>query len=427
MLRAFLFIPGLGIGSFLCGLAASLFRGGVGVAWVCVSLSIAYARPRMLLALCLFGVCLGMVRIPEEQRISWSAWVASDASARIMLVPLESDRVRALRRQGIERLRTVLAVREATLAAALLYGEQTFTAKDKVLLRDIGLSHLAAVSGANLSFLVLLLLWMTGGRTAGGRFRIWLQQGLIIVCVIGTGASSSMVRAGIMGSIAVWSRSFGRRSRFLRSLLVAGALIAIVEPFRLVTDLGWQFSALACCGLRMAKVADEGRRTSLIEAFTVSFWAWVWTVPLQLWRFGTWSWVGMIGTVALGPMIELLQIGTTVAIIAPHPLIGRVLGAMLSATWGFFEWLRTQQAPLHGASNGMAYLLLYLPLAGLLIHRITWSWGRNVSSFSDVSSLRTMKTVLTWSCFLPNIFDTSPDLAMPLFVSMLRASAAETG
>lgn len=427
MLRAFLLFPGFGIISFLSGLAASVFRGGSGVAWVTVCLLCERARPRILLLFLLLGVSYGAVRVPESYQISWRAWIASDVSARVMLRSSESRWVIAWRGKGVERLQTVLSPREAGLAAALLYGEQSFTSKDKALLRDIGLSHLAAVSGANLSFLVLLLLWITGGRTTTGRFRLAIQQGLVLLCVIGTGASSSMVRAGIMGTIALWSRPFGRRSRFLRSLLVAGAMIALVEPFRLVTDLGWQFSALACCGLRMTTVAEEGRRKKLADALTVSFWAWVWTVPLQLWRFGSWSWVGMFGTVALGPMIELLQMGTAVAIVVPHWAVGKVLGAMLSATWGFFEWMRAQQAPLHGAPNGMAYVLLYLPLAGLLIHRITWSWGRNASSFSDASSLRTLKVVLTWSCFVPNILDTCPDLAMSLFISMLRASAAKHG
>lgn len=427
MLRAFLFLPGLWIIAFMCGLVASLFRGGVWVAWVVVCLIFAQARPKVLLLMILLGMCYGMVRTPEPQRISWRAWIASDASARVMLRYPESRWVMAWRRTGVERLQTILSTREAGLAAALLYGEQSFTSKDKALLRDIGLSHLVAVSGANLSFLVLLILWMTGGRTATGRVRLWLQQGLIFLCVMGTGASSSMVRAGIMGSITVWSRSFGRRSRFLRSLLVAGALIAVIEPFRLVTDLGWQFSALACCGLRMTAVAEEARRAKLVDALRVSFWAWVWTVPLQLWRFGSWSWVGMLGTVALGPMIELLQMGTVVAILAPHWVVGRVLGVMLSFTWGFFEWMRAQQAPLHGASNGLVYTALYFPLSCLLIHRITWSWGRNVSSYSDTSIIRVMKIVFLWVCHLPNILDTCPDLAMPLFVSMLRASAAERG
>lgn len=423
MLRVFVRVPSLWLWPFFVGLVTVLFRDGVMIPWMAVLFWVMVGRGKVLLWSCLLGACWGMFIVPISwQRLSWTAWTIGDDSARISFVTNESSNALRWRRWGKVRLQRVVPSREASLATALLYGENTFSAQDKRIIRSVGLSHITAVSGANLSFLVLLLLTLSGWRHAPYRVRVWLQQGLIIGCVLITGATSSMVRAGVMASITVWARAVGRRSRFLRALLISALLVICVEPRRVLVDLGWQFSLLACCGLAMV-TGEEGRPSALVQALHISVWAWIWTLPVQLWRFQEWSWIGVIGTILLGPVIELIQMGTVFVLLIPHPWTGFILKMFLSAVWGFIELLARIQSPIRGTTGGFAYLFLYIPLVVALIHKMTRSWGGNVSSFFDTSTLCWLKALATWVFHVPNFLDTCPDLVISSFVSILKTSA----
>ncbi len=427
MLRVFVRAPGLWLGPFFFGMAASLFRGGALVAWVAVVLWDIEARGKVLVWSCVLGMCWGMFVLPmNESRLSWTAWIVGDDAARVFLQAEESATVLRWRAWGAERLKQSLPTREASLATALLYGENTFSSKDKRLIREIGLSHMAAVSGSNLSFLLLFLFTVSGWKKLPLRWGVWVRQGLILLCVVGTGAASSMVRAGVMASLATWAGVVGRRSRFLRSLLVSAALILCLEPRRILVDLGWQFSTCACLGLCMATTTEQ-RPSSIFQALRVSFWASLWTIPIQLWRFQSWSWIGVVATVALMPVLEMIQVGTVALLVFPHPFIGSVLSVFLAAVWQAFEYLRAMQAPMQGATGGGAYLSLYIPLGLLLIHKNTQSWGQDVSDVLDVSLWIWGKTVVRWACSVPSFLDTCPDLAIPLIVSMLKTSARTDG
>lgn len=427
MLRVFVRTPSLWLWPFFVGLGSVLIRGGMVVPWLAVVFWIIRVRARLWWWCVVLGACWGLCIIPASwPRLSWSAWVVGDSTARATIVHEDSRGVEYLRRWGSERLRQVVAEREATLATALLYGENSFSSKDKQLIRSIGLSHLTAVSGANLSFLLLFFLTISGWKWLPYRLRVWVQQGLILFFVVFTGAASSMVRAGIMASVGVWAVAVGRRASFLRSLFIAAVLIVLLEPRRMLTDLGWQFSLLACLGLSMASAKEE-RASTVVQGLRVSFWAWVWTLPVQLWRFQSWSWIGMVASVALTPTIELVQVGTVTVILVPHRWAGHLLQGTLSMVWGSFEYLASLQQSLAGASAGSSYLLLYIPLTLLLIHKNTQPWVGDVSSFSDTSRRRRLLALVKWGFHVTDFLDSCPDLVVPSFVSMLKTSARVTG
>lgn len=427
MLRVFVRAPSLWLWPFFVGLGSALFREGMVIPWLVVIIWGTLGRGRILLWSCLLGACWGMFVVPISwSRLSWTAWVIGDDSARVLLVNQEMTSIVRWRQWGKERVQRVVPAREASLATALLYGENGFSTQDKRLIRSIGLSHLTAVSGANLSFLLLLLLALSGWRRASYRVRVWLQQSLILGCVLITGATSSMVRAGVMASVTVWARAVGRRSRFLRALIVSALLIACIEPRRVLVDLGWQFSLLACCGLAMAS-GNEERPSGLFQAIRVSVWAWVWTLPVQLWRFQEWSWVGVLGTILLTPIVELIQVGTVCVLLVPHSWTGHLLEMLLSSVWKFFEVLASVQSPIRGATGGFAYLLLYIPLIFALIHKMTQSWGRSVSRHLDTSTRIQLKGLGKWILYAPNFLDTSPDLVREVIISILKASASTNG
>jgi predicted membrane metal-binding protein len=60
-------------------------------------------------------------------------------------------------------------------------------------------------------------------------------------------ASAFVVRAAIMGGLAVFAAQIGRCSQGLNSLLFAGALMALHDP-HVVLDSGFQLSFIATLG-----------------------------------------------------------------------------------------------------------------------------------------------------------------------------------
>ncbi len=114
--------------------------------------------------------------------------------------------------------------------------------------RTCGLTHLAAVSGTNLTLVVGFLLIIA--RWVGVRAR-----GLTVVGVLGVlgfvllaRPEPSVLRAAAMGSVALLGMGSRGRGQGVRALGVAVLLLLLVDPW-LVLSLGFVLSSLATAGI----------------------------------------------------------------------------------------------------------------------------------------------------------------------------------
>ena len=135
------------------------------------------------------------------------------------------------------------------LVPALVDGEDGGLADDVAAdFRTAGLTHLLAVSGTNLTLIVGFLLVLA--RWCGVRAR-----GLLVVGVLGVAGfvllarpEPSVVRAAVMGSVALVGMGVGGRDRGLRALGVAVLVLLLVDPW-LARSLGFALSACATAGI----------------------------------------------------------------------------------------------------------------------------------------------------------------------------------
>jgi competence protein ComEC len=139
---------------------------------------------------------------------------------------------------------------QSSLMAGLLYGARAGLPKDVV--EDFsrsGITHIIAVSGYNISIIATALLnvLIYIGLRRGKAFYIAVV--LIALFVVFTGASASVVRAGIMGIIVLLASYLGRMSRVGNTLAFAAAVMMLLNPFVLVWDVGFQLSFLSTIGL----------------------------------------------------------------------------------------------------------------------------------------------------------------------------------
>ncbi len=154
-----------------------------------------------------------------------------------------------IRQQAGDRLRAQVPEPYATLAAGMMWGDDSgLPAKLINDFRRTGTTHLLAVSGFNVMVLTKVIFWLL---IAIG---LWRQQAsamalfIVGLFVIFSGGESSVVRAGIMGSVLLLGQVLARRADSLNLLLGTGAAMLFVSP-RLVVELGWQLSFAAMAGL----------------------------------------------------------------------------------------------------------------------------------------------------------------------------------
>lgn len=186
--------------------------------------------------------------------------------------------------------------REASLLSGILLGLDAGIPKEmEEDFRDSGLSHIIAISGFNISLLAGVL--SATFRRLLGHWQALLATltGLAFYTVL-AGAEPSVVRAAIMGSIAVFGAAIGRQQSGLTSLTFTAAVLALFQPLILL-DVGFQLSFAATLGL----VLFAGPWQQALEAKLLQFW------PAQRSRTAA-AWIGEYLLVTLAAQLLTLPI-----------------------------------------------------------------------------------------------------------------------
>jgi competence protein ComEC len=156
-----------------------------------------------------------------------------------------SNRVRKL----IDEATSVLDADIAALARGLIIGDDgDQPAAMTQRFRKTGLSHLTAVSGQNLA----LVLAVAGPllRRARPLPRLAATVALIAWFVVLTRAEPSVLRSGVMASLAAIAFTLGREREPARLLALAVIVLLIVDPL-LVLSVGFWLSVGATAGVTM--------------------------------------------------------------------------------------------------------------------------------------------------------------------------------
>ncbi|TAN33566.1 ComEC family competence protein [Patescibacteria group bacterium] len=196
---------------------------------------------------------------------------------------------------------------KSSLMAGLLYGARSGLPTE--LLEDFnrsGITHIIAISGYNISIIALALMsfFILAGLSRPRAF--WAVVVGIILFVLFTGASASVVRAGIMGVIVLLAQQMGRLSRVGNVLALTAALMLLFNPYVLVWDAGFQLSFLATLGLvylslGIASSLPAPRNDSInffFQTLVQTLSAIIATLPLMLFQFGRLS--------IVAPLVNLL-------------------------------------------------------------------------------------------------------------------------
>lgn len=137
----------------------------------------------------------------------------------------------------------------AALVPALVAGDESaLTDRTREEFQRTGLTHLLAVSGANLT--IVLGVVLLGLRTIGASRRVMLAVGALTVVafVLVARPEPSVQRAAVMGSVALAGLLVGRLRAGLRALAWAVLVLLVFDPW-LATSAGFVLSVCATAGI----------------------------------------------------------------------------------------------------------------------------------------------------------------------------------
>lgn len=236
----------------------------------------------------------------------------------------------AARERIIDLHRKALGQRDGDFLSSIVIGNrQVLLDRDLCQsFRDLGLSHMIAASGFNLT-IVVGATWVLLRPLKRER---WLLHGMsaatMVLFVALAGISSSVGRAAIMCSIFLVCSASGRRTHAYAALCIALALTVIIDPYALY-DVGFQLSycatlVLISLGANFDIVTSPfggSTRNYMRDMFVCIVGAQISTFPLQLkyfWQFGLLS---TLANALVAPMVPLVTVWgfATSAYIAGSP------------------------------------------------------------------------------------------------------------
>ncbi len=146
-----------------------------------------------------------------------------------------------------QRVRAVLPEPHGALLSAILVGIRSGIPGD---LRDdfaaSGLIHVVAISGFNITLVAIGVRRLAG--VVIGRYGVMLAIVALPLYAVLAGADPGVVRAAVMGVMALLAWVLGRDEDALAGLSAAAAGIVLVDPSALI-DVGFQLSFAATLGL----------------------------------------------------------------------------------------------------------------------------------------------------------------------------------
>ncbi len=263
---------------------------------------------------------------------------------------------RAVRDRFAATAREVLPADQAALLPGLVLGDTAAVpAATTAEFRTAGLTHLTAVSGANVTIVcaaVLLAAHLVGPRAA-----VALAALALVVFVVVVEPSASVLRAAIMAAIGLVAVLSGRRRQAVPVLAATVIAVLVLAP-QLAVDLGFALSVAATAGLVVlapvwsARLVGRGWPKALADALCVALAAHLVTAPLIAAISGQFSLVSVLANLLVAVVIPPITVlGTAAAALVC--LWSPIAGLLIRFTGPEVWWL-AQVAHAAGRLPGAA-------------------------------------------------------------------------
>lgn len=281
-----------------------------------------------------------------------------------------------------EAARGALPLDRAAMLPALVLGDTTALPADVTAdFRAAGLTHLTAVSGANVTIVCGAVL--ISAAVLGPRAAVALAGLALVAFVVVVQPSASVLRAAVMGGITLVAMVTHRRRQAIPALAASVLLLLIAAP-ELAVDAGFALSVAATAGLVVIspvwsrRLSARGWPKPLADAVSIAMAAQLVTAPLVAGISGRLSLVSVLANVLVAPVIPpITVIGTAAAALCPLWPAGA--GLLIRFTGPQLWWLRTvaeRAAAVPGASVAVpsGWVGVGLVALGGIAVVVLWRW-----------------------------------------------------
>ncbi len=275
-------------------------------------------------------------------------------------------------RRALDRGAASLHERHRSLLAGLTLGDDRAQPPELTAdFRASGLTHLLAVSGQNVAFLMVV---------AGPllrRLRLWPRFVVAVAIVAGfaflTRFEPSVIRAAFVATVALWASTTGRPSGGLRHLALAVCGLLVVDPL-LTRSVGFRLSVAACVGVLALAPPIVARLPGprwMREGLGITTGAQLAVAPVLVPTFGAMPLAALPANVAAGPVAGALMIwGITAGTVAG--VVGGPVAALLHLPSAVGLYVLEHVAAV-GASVPLGYVdLRHVVVAALATLLVAW-------------------------------------------------------
>ncbi len=302
--------------------------------------------------------------------------------AEVVVTSREVSPLEKVRQRFFAAARGAIPEPASGFGIGLLIGVRSMIDKNlQDVLTAVGLSHLIAVSGYNLTIIIHAMRRLSGilSNFSVTAVSLWLIAGFLIV----TGFSAPIVRAALVSSLGLLIAYYGYTVRPLVIIAIPAALTVAWKPDYLMRDISWQLSFLAFLGvLVLAPLMEQRwvRRPTMIKSLVIeSSAAQILTSPLILGLFTNFSLVASITNVVILPLVPLAMLLSFLTGLAAmvSPVVGAwvalpatgLLGMMVGISQWFATW---PHANVNFAVSIKQVLMLYGLVVALTIALYRW-------------------------------------------------------
>ncbi|NPA06372.1 MAG: ComEC family competence protein [Chloroflexi bacterium] len=259
----------------------------------------------------------------------------------------------ALRDRAYALVRQYWPAPEYSLFAGVLLGLEGDIPPDLYdAFRATGTAHIIVISGFNITVIAGLMVRVFG-RALGKRWGGLAAGIAIALYTVLVGADAAVVRAALMGGLALLAQQVGRRQHGYTTLAFTAALMAAWQPW-VLRDIGFQLSFAATAGLMLfgepltrltAQILGRVLPTAWVQAvlpsvsefFLLTLAAQIMTWPLAAYYFRRVSLISLVANPVILPAQAPLMIlgGLAVLVGLAVPSVGQVL-AWLAWPWAAY-------------------------------------------------------------------------------------------
>ena len=243
-----------------------------------------------------------------------------------------------------EKIKKILPNETAGLCMGMLIGDVTEIDKElEEEFRKSNLSHILAVSGSNVSYIIVSITYIFNKTNINKKIVRLLSIICLILFMILTGCTASVNRACIMAMLIILSKMFFRKSDVYNNLSISALILLTINPY-IILDAGFQLSFAGTIGIvflyskieKNIKVENKVWKY-ILNMLLVTLCANIAIIPILMFNFNTLSLTFFISNVLVGPILGIVVIlGFVMFFISIiFPIIAELIGIIINIMLNF--------------------------------------------------------------------------------------------